>query len=161
MSDLLAHSELVGDRVTGGLGDVRLKFPVSEEMDEVIFKIRRLLDLGLLFVPMSLVSLSKVGNNDAGVASSLLNVGQQVGGSIGLALLGTVAWSAARVSQRLFSRRTRTSTSSAIAAGAVRRETWMASVTERPVARVEARVRTQRSIASSSATSRGLGARSR
>jgi hypothetical protein len=49
--------------------------------------------LGLLFVPMSLVSLSKVGNRDAGVASSMLNVGQQVGGSIGLAILGTVAWS--------------------------------------------------------------------
>jgi EmrB/QacA subfamily drug resistance transporter len=50
--------------------------------------------LGLLFVPMSLVSLAKVPNNDAGAASSLLNAGQQVGGSIGLALLGTVAWSA-------------------------------------------------------------------
>jgi EmrB/QacA subfamily drug resistance transporter len=49
--------------------------------------------LGLLFVPISLVSLSKVANNDAGVASSLLNAGQQVGGSIGLAVLGTVAWS--------------------------------------------------------------------
>jgi hypothetical protein len=40
--------------------------------------------LGLLFVPMSLVSLTKVRNQDTGVASSLLNVGQQVGGSIGL-----------------------------------------------------------------------------
>jgi len=35
-----------------------------------------------------------VANNDTGVASSLLNTGQQVGGSIGLAILGTVAWSA-------------------------------------------------------------------
>ena len=52
------------------------------------------LGMGLLFVPLSLVALSKVGNNDAGVASSLLNTGQQVGGSIGLAILGTVAWSA-------------------------------------------------------------------
>ena len=50
--------------------------------------------MGLLFVPISLVSLTKVADNDAGVASSLLNVGQQVGGSIGLAVLGTVAWSA-------------------------------------------------------------------
>ncbi len=49
--------------------------------------------LGLLFVPISLVSLTKVANNDSGVASSLLNAGQQVGGSIGLAVLGTVAWS--------------------------------------------------------------------
>ncbi len=50
--------------------------------------------MGLIFVPLSLVALSKVGDRDAGVASSLLNVGQQVGGSIGLAILGTVAWSA-------------------------------------------------------------------
>jgi hypothetical protein len=34
------------------------------------------------------------------VASSLINVGQQVGGSIGLAILGTVAWSAAASSLR-------------------------------------------------------------
>jgi hypothetical protein len=50
--------------------------------------------LGLIFVPLSLVSLTKVANNDTGVASSLLNVGQQVGGALGLAVLGTVAWSA-------------------------------------------------------------------
>jgi EmrB/QacA subfamily drug resistance transporter len=50
--------------------------------------------MGLIFVPLSLVSLAKVADSDAGVASSLLNVGQQVGGSIGLAILGTVAWSA-------------------------------------------------------------------
>ena len=56
--------------------------------------------LGLLFVPMSLVSLTKVRNADTGVASSLLNVGQQVGGSIGLAVLGTVAWSAVAASVR-------------------------------------------------------------
>jgi hypothetical protein len=50
--------------------------------------------MGMLFVPMSLVSLVKVADDDSGVASSLLNTGQQVGGSIGLAVLGTVAWSA-------------------------------------------------------------------
>ncbi len=52
------------------------------------------LGMGFLFVPISLVALSKVGNHDAGVASSLVNTGQQVAGSIGLAVLGTVAWSA-------------------------------------------------------------------
>ncbi len=52
------------------------------------------LGMGFLFVPISLVALHKVPNNDAGVASSLVNTGQQIGGSIGLALLGTVAWSA-------------------------------------------------------------------
>jgi predicted MFS family arabinose efflux permease len=52
------------------------------------------LGLGLLFVPMALVSLTRVRNADTGVASSLVNVGQQVGGAIGLAALGTVAWAA-------------------------------------------------------------------
>ena len=56
--------------------------------------------IGLIFVPMSLVSLTKVADGDAGVASSLLNAGQQVGGSIGLAVLGTVAWSAVASSLR-------------------------------------------------------------
>jgi EmrB/QacA subfamily drug resistance transporter len=50
--------------------------------------------LGMLFMPVTLVALSKVEDRDAGLASSLLNTGQQVGGSIGLAILGTVAWTA-------------------------------------------------------------------
>src|SRR5258708_7234686 len=48
--------------------------------------------LGMLFMPITLVALSKVDDRDAGLASSLLNTGQQVGGAIGLAVLGTVAW---------------------------------------------------------------------
>jgi EmrB/QacA subfamily drug resistance transporter len=48
--------------------------------------------LGMLFMPLTLVALSKVADRDAGLASSLVNTGQQVGGSIGLAILGTVAW---------------------------------------------------------------------
>jgi EmrB/QacA subfamily drug resistance transporter len=50
--------------------------------------------LGMLFMPATLVALSRVEDRDAGLASSLLNTGQQVGGSIGLAVLGTVAWTA-------------------------------------------------------------------
>jgi EmrB/QacA subfamily drug resistance transporter len=50
------------------------------------------LGLGLVFVPLSLVALHSVADQDSGVASSLLNTAQQVGGAIGLALLGTVAW---------------------------------------------------------------------
>ena len=49
--------------------------------------------LGLVFTPMSLVILNKVNPNDAGAASSGVNMGQQIGSSIGLAVLGTVAWS--------------------------------------------------------------------
>jgi hypothetical protein len=36
--------------------------------------------------------VSTVDAHNAGLASSLVNTGQQVGGSIGLAILGTVAW---------------------------------------------------------------------
>jgi hypothetical protein len=48
--------------------------------------------LGLLFVPLPLVALVRVADADSGVAASLLNAGRQIGGSIGLAVLGTVAW---------------------------------------------------------------------
>jgi EmrB/QacA subfamily drug resistance transporter len=50
------------------------------------------LGLGSTFMPLTLIALSKVDDEDSGLASSLLNTGQQVGGSIGLAVLGTVAW---------------------------------------------------------------------
>jgi MFS family permease len=48
--------------------------------------------LGLLFLPVSLVSLAGVPEADSGAAASLLNAGRQVGAAIGLAVLGTVAW---------------------------------------------------------------------
>ena len=50
--------------------------------------------LGLLFMPLTLVALAKVDDRDAGLASSLPNVAQQVGGALGLVVLGTVAWTA-------------------------------------------------------------------
>ena len=56
--------------------------------------------LGLLFLPLSLVSMAGVGEADSGAAASLLNTGRQVGASIGLAVLGTVAWTVAADSTR-------------------------------------------------------------
>jgi predicted MFS family arabinose efflux permease len=56
--------------------------------------------LGLTFPANNLTALSHVSEKDAGLASSLLNIGQQIGGSIGLAVLGTVAWSAVATSLR-------------------------------------------------------------
>ena len=50
--------------------------------------------MGLMFVPLTLMVVSHVKNEEAGAASSLLNIGQQVGGSIGLAAIGTIAWTA-------------------------------------------------------------------
>jgi predicted MFS family arabinose efflux permease len=55
---------------------------------------------GLLIVPLTLVSLARVSEADSGAAASLLNTGRQVGGSIGLAVLGTVAWTVVTDSAR-------------------------------------------------------------
>ena len=52
------------------------------------------LGMGLIFVPLSAVSLFAIGNHDAGVASAVLNTSQQIGGSIGIAFLNTIAASA-------------------------------------------------------------------
>lgn len=48
------------------------------------------LGMGLTFVPLSSTALVGVGGHDAGVASALLNTTQQVGGSLGTALLNTL-----------------------------------------------------------------------
>ncbi|MFC6155165.1 MFS transporter [Kribbella jiaozuonensis] len=45
--------------------------------------------LGLVIVPLSSLALTGVNNNDAGVASAVLNSTQQIGGSLGTALLNT------------------------------------------------------------------------
>jgi hypothetical protein len=58
------------------------------------------LGLGLLFVPVTLVAMSRVRDEESGVAASLRNTAQQIGGSIGLAVLGTVAWTVAANSIR-------------------------------------------------------------
>ncbi len=52
------------------------------------------LGMGLAFVPLSSTALHGVNNHDAGVASALVNTTQQVGGSLGTALLNTLAASA-------------------------------------------------------------------
>ncbi|ONI68521.1 MFS transporter [Kribbella sp. ALI-6-A] len=47
--------------------------------------------MGLIFVPLTLTAVSGVANEDSGVGSAVLNTVQQIGGAIGLALLGTVS----------------------------------------------------------------------
>lgn len=49
------------------------------------------LGLGLTFMPLTLAAVSRVDEGDTGIASGVLNTTQQIGGSIGLALLTTVA----------------------------------------------------------------------
>ena len=50
--------------------------------------------LGLVFVPLGNVGLVGVGEHDAGAASAVINASQQVGGSLGTALLNTIATTA-------------------------------------------------------------------
>jgi MFS family permease len=47
--------------------------------------------MGLAFVPVTLLATGGVTGNDAGLASGLFNTSQQVGGSLGLAILSTLA----------------------------------------------------------------------
>jgi predicted MFS family arabinose efflux permease len=47
--------------------------------------------MGLVFVPITLMATGGVDANDAGLASGLFNTAQQVGGSLGLAILATLA----------------------------------------------------------------------
>jgi len=47
--------------------------------------------MGNIFVPLTLMAVAGTTPEESGLASALLNVGQQIGGSIGIALLGTIA----------------------------------------------------------------------
>jgi len=71
--------------------------------------------MGLVFVPITLLAMSGVGDADAGLASGLFNTSQQVGGSLGLALMSTFA--ASRTSGLLSSSATHVTVASAKVAG--------------------------------------------
>ncbi|MGN6793544.1 MAG: MFS transporter [Streptosporangiaceae bacterium] len=47
---------------------------------------------GLIFVPLTMILVAGISDENAGIASSMFNAGQQVGGAIGLAVIGSVAW---------------------------------------------------------------------
>ena len=47
--------------------------------------------MALVFIPLTSTSLHGVSSHDTGVASAMLNTSQQIGGSLGTALLNTVA----------------------------------------------------------------------
>jgi EmrB/QacA subfamily drug resistance transporter len=47
---------------------------------------------GMIFVPLTMVLVAGIADEHAGVASSMFNAGQQVGGAVGLAVIGSVSW---------------------------------------------------------------------
>jgi EmrB/QacA subfamily drug resistance transporter len=56
--------------------------------------------MGITFVPLTMASLAGVRPEDSGAASSMVNVTQQVGGALGLAILVTVFGSASKAAAR-------------------------------------------------------------
>jgi hypothetical protein len=75
---------------------------------------------GVSFVPLTAASLAGVRPRDSGAASSMVNVMQQVGGSLGLAVLVAVFGTASRAAA------SRPSASIAAASGAARRHYMLA-----------------------------------
>jgi EmrB/QacA subfamily drug resistance transporter len=71
LTQLPVHGSYVGNLLSG-------LFPMSVGM-------------GLTFVPITLLATGGVTADDAGLASGLFNTAQQVGGSLGLAILSTLA----------------------------------------------------------------------
>jgi EmrB/QacA subfamily drug resistance transporter len=68
------------------LWGVHSSFPTHVLPAELLISI----GMGFAFVPMSSTALIGAGEHDAGVASATLNTSQQIGGSLGTALLNTI-----------------------------------------------------------------------
>jgi len=84
------------------------------------------LGMGLIFVPLSAVSLYAVGDRDAGVASAVLNTSQQIGGSVGVAFLNTIAASA--TAAYIIANQLQAPTPDALVAGFHRGFIWAAGI---------------------------------
>jgi EmrB/QacA subfamily drug resistance transporter len=83
---------IAGGTVFGGLGLYDLsQLTVHSSYWHVLPAIIMIaMGMGSIFVPITLAAVAGVEREDTGVASAMLNVGQQVGGTIGLASLVTV-----------------------------------------------------------------------
>ena len=52
--------------------------------------------LGQIFVATSVLAIAGVDSTESGLASALLNVGRQLGGSLGIAIMGAIAGTVTR-----------------------------------------------------------------
>jgi EmrB/QacA subfamily drug resistance transporter len=89
---------MVGFAVAG-LGLLWLtQLPVQSAYATHVLPAELLISFGMahVFVPLSSTALQGVPNHDAGAASALVNTMQQVGGSLGVAFLNTIATSATK-----------------------------------------------------------------
>ena len=73
----------------------RLATDVSYASDVLPFIILMPIGMAMIFIPTTMSVVHGVGPRDSGIASGVLNTMQQVGGALGLALLGTIAFDAA------------------------------------------------------------------
>jgi EmrB/QacA subfamily drug resistance transporter len=69
------------------LRDINVNTSLS---DVILATLVRGIGIGLMFTPVTAVALNSVPKHNAGMASSMLNLLQQVGGSVGIAVLATV-----------------------------------------------------------------------
>jgi EmrB/QacA subfamily drug resistance transporter len=95
LTQLPVHGSYLGNLLTG-------LFPMG-------------IGMGLTFVPITLLGTGGVASEDAGLASGLFNTAQQVGGSLGLAILATVA--ASQTSSLLGAHPTAAATTVAVVSG--------------------------------------------
>jgi EmrB/QacA subfamily drug resistance transporter len=94
-----AQTFIVSGTISVGLGLTLLSrlTPSSSYAGHILPAIGLIaLGMGCIFVPVTLTAVSGVAPEDSGIASAMLNVGQQVGGTVGLSSLVTVFSTAAR-----------------------------------------------------------------
>jgi len=72
-------------------GGAHLGHSVSYWLDVAPYVVTMSLGMGLVFVPMTLIAVHGLRQEDVGIGSGVLNTMQQIGGAIGLATLSTVA----------------------------------------------------------------------